>query len=166
MARHGARAEGVDEGRSVSDERGPSGVPARVSFVTLVCRDVAAMKRFYDQLGWPPSRHNDASFAAYRCGGAVLGLFGAENYAKTHGAIPASGAFRAVVLSINCRDAAEVDRVHAALRAIPGARVHGEPKDLSFGGRGFDWSDPEGNAWEVIWAEGTSFDEREGLIFP
>ena len=30
----------------------------------------------------------------------------------------------------------------------------------------FEWSDPEGNVWEVTWAEGTSFDEREALIFP
>ena len=40
-------------------------IPARVSFVTLACRDVAAMKRFYDQFGWPPSQHNDETFAAY-----------------------------------------------------------------------------------------------------
>ena len=141
-------------------------IPARVSFVTLACRDLAAMKRFYDQFGWPPSQHNDDSFAAYQCGGAVLGLFGAANYERTAGPVPAPGAFRGVVLSINCRDAAEVDRTYAALAAIPGVTLGGEPTNLSFGGRGFDWSDPEGNAWEVIWAEGTSFDDREGLIFP
>ena len=141
-------------------------VPARVSFVTLACRDMAAMRRFYDQFGWPPSKHNDDAFAAYQCGGAVLGLFGASNYERTAGPVPVAGAFRGVVLSINCRDAAEVDQTYDALKGIPGVKLHGAPKDLSFGGRGFDWSDPEGNAWEVIWAEGTSFDEREGLIFP
>ena len=141
-------------------------VPARVSFVTLVCRDVAAMRRFYDQFGWPPSQHNDDDFAAYQCGGAVLGLFGEQNYVKSEGPLPARGAFRGVVLAINCKDAAEVDRVYEELRHINGVRFKGPPKDLSFGGRGFDWSDPEGNAWEVVWAEGTSFDEREGLIFP
>ena len=141
-------------------------IPARVSFVTLVCRDVARMKRFYDQFGWPPSQHNDESFAAYQCGGAVLGLFGESNYLKTHGPIPAPGSFRGVVLAINCRDAAEVDRVYEQLKAIDGVELKGAPVNLSFGGRGFDWSDPEGNAWEVVWAEGTSFDEREGLIFP
>lgn len=149
----------------MSDRHG-SGIPARLSFVTLACRDVAAMKRFYDQFGWPPSRHNDDTFAAYRCGGAVLGLFGAENYAKAYGPPPPRGAFRGVVLALNCRDAAEVDRVHAALKAIAGVTLHGEPQDLSFGGRGFEWSDPEGNVWEVTWAEGTSFDDREALIFP
>ena len=119
------------------------GVPARVSFVTLACRDVPAMKRFYDQFGWPPSEHNDDSFAAYQCGGAVLGLFGAENYAKTHGPMPAPGAFKGFVLALNCRHAAEVDRVYAALKQIEGVKLLGEPKNLSFGGRGFDWLDPE-----------------------
>jgi len=141
-------------------------VPARLSFVTLACRDVPAMKAFYDQFGWPPSKHNDASFAAYQLGGAVLGLFGVENYEKARGAIPAGDSFRGVVLSVNCRDAAEVDDTYAALKAIPGVRLDGAPTDLSIGGRGFEWKDPEGNVWEVIWADGTSFDDREALIFP
>ena len=141
-------------------------VPARVSFVTLACRDLAVMQKFYDQFGWPKSKFSDESFAAYQCGGAVLGLFGAENYAKTYGPMPAPGAFRGFVLAINCRDAAEVDRIFAQLKTMPGVTIKRQPTDLSFGGRGFDWSDPEGNAWEVTWAEGTSFDDREGLIFP
>jgi len=139
-------------------------IPARVSFVTLACRDVAAMKRFYDQFGWPPSQHNDESFAAYQCGGAVLGLFGAANYEKTYGK-PADG-FKAFVLAINCRDAAEVDRVYDELKSIKGVELMGSPADLSFGGRGFDWRDPEGNVWEVTWAEGTSFNKDGSLIFP
>ena len=141
-------------------------IPARVSFVTLACRDLAAMKRFYDQFGWPPSRHNDDTFAAYQCGGAVLGLFGAKNYEKAYGPPPAAGAFSGFVLALNCRDAAEVDRVYDEMKRIPGVKLHGEPMDLSFSGRGFDWSDPEDNLWEVTWAEGTSFDERDALIFP
>ena len=80
--------------------------------------------------------------------------------------MPAADAFRGVVLSINCRDSAEVDRIHEDLGRITGVRLHGKPVDLSFGGRAFEWSDPEGNVGEVIWAEGTSFDAREGLIFP
>ena len=141
-------------------------IPARLSFVTLACRDVSAMKAFYDQFGWPPSKHNDDSFAAYQLGGAVLGLFGVENYEKTYGAAPASGAFRGFVLAINCRDAAEVDRTYEELKKVKGVKLMGEPQNLSFGGRGFDWKDPEGNAWEVTWAEGTSFNPSGGLIFP
>lgn len=124
------------------------------------------MKAFYDQFGWPPSKHNDDSFAAYQLGGAVLGLFGVENYEPTRGPVPDGTAFRGVVLSINCRDAVEVDQTYEALKSIPGVHLDGAPTNLSIGGRGFEWSDPEGNVWEVIWAEGTSFDDREALIFP
>jgi uncharacterized glyoxalase superfamily protein PhnB len=134
--------------------------------VTLACRDVAAMKRFYDQFGWPPSQHNDGSFAAYRCGGAVLGLFGAENYEKHYGGPPAQGSFRGVVLSINCRDAAEVDRIYDELKKMNGVRMTFAPTNLSFGGRGFEWRDPEDNVWEVTWAEGTTFNRDGGLLFP
>ena len=28
------------------------------------------------------------------------------------------------------------------------------------------FKDPERNVWDVVWADGTSFDERGGLIFP
>jgi uncharacterized protein len=141
-------------------------IPARVSFVTLACRDVAAMKRFYDQLGWPASEHNDETFAAYQCGGAVLGLYGASNYEKAYGPPPARGAFNGVVLAINCRDAAEVDRIYDELKKIGGVQLVSAPADLSFGGRGFEWRDPEGNVWEVTWAEGTTFNSEGGLIFP
>jgi predicted enzyme related to lactoylglutathione lyase len=141
-------------------------VPARLSFVTLVARDVPRLAAFYRSFGWPESKHNDDTFAAFQCGGAVLGIYGADNYRESHGAPPVPGQFRGVVLALNCRDAAEVDRVHASIRAIDGARLHGEPQDMSFGGRSFEFSDPEGNVWEVTWAEGTSFDEREALIFP
>lgn len=141
-------------------------VPARVSFVTLAVRDMARMQHFYRQFGWPESKFTDETFAAFQCGGAILGLYGAQNYEKTHGSPPPPGTFRGFVLAINCRDAAEVDRIYETVRSVDGIRLHGEPQDLSFGGRGFEWSDPEGNLWEVTWAEGTTFDEREGLIFP
>lgn len=141
-------------------------IPARLSFVTLAVTDMPRMQRFYDQFGWPKSKHSDESFAAYQCGGAVLGLFGAANYAKVYGKPPAPAEFRGFILALNCRDAAEVDRVYEAMKVLSDVTVRGAPQDLSFGGRGFDWSDPEGNLWEVTWAEGTSFDDREGLIFP
>ncbi|HET8567359.1 MAG TPA: VOC family protein [Candidatus Limnocylindria bacterium] len=143
-----------------------TGIPARLSFVTLAVRDMPRMQRFYDQLGWPKSKFSDDTFAAYRCGGAVLGLYGAENYEKAYGAPPPAGSFRGFVLALNCRDAAEVDRTYASMKGLDGIRLGREPQDLSFGGRGFEWRDPEDNVWEVTWAEGTSFDEREALIFP
>jgi catechol 2,3-dioxygenase-like lactoylglutathione lyase family enzyme len=141
-------------------------VPARMSFVTLAVRDMPRMTRFYRQFRWPESKFSDASFVAFQTSGAVLGLFPAKNYEEEFGAVVAPGVFKGFVLAINLEDAARVDAAYATMKGFDGIRLMGEPKDLSFGGRGFEFLDPEGNAWEVVWAEDTSFDERGGLIFP
>jgi catechol 2,3-dioxygenase-like lactoylglutathione lyase family enzyme len=141
-------------------------VPARTSFVTLAVRDMAAMTRFYRQFGWPESKFSDESFVAFQTSGAVLGLFPAKNYEEEFGAPPAPGVFKGFVLAINLEDAARVDAAYRTMKLFDGIRILGEPKDLSFGGRGFEFLDPEGNAWEVVWAEDTSFDEHGALIFP
>ena len=140
-------------------------VPARTSFVTLAVRDMPRMTRFYRQFRWPESKFSDESFVAFQTAGAVLGLFPAVNYEEELGPVVTSG-FRGFVLAINLEDPARVDAAYETMKGFDGIRMLGEPKDLSFGGRGFDFLDPEGNAWEVVWAEGTSFDERGGLIFP
>jgi catechol 2,3-dioxygenase-like lactoylglutathione lyase family enzyme len=121
---------------------------------------------FYRQFGWPESKFSDESFVAFQTGGAILGLFPAKNYESEFGTPPAPGMFKGFVLAINLEDAARVDAAFETLKRFEGIRVMGEPKDLSFGGRSFEFLDPEGNAWEVVWAEETSFDERGGLIFP
>ena len=141
-------------------------VPARVSFVTLAVRDLPRMARFYRQFGWPESATNSEDHVAFQTGGAILGLYGAANYEADLGPAPAPGAFKGFTLAINLEGPAEVDAAYEAMRSIEGATLHGEPQDLPFGGRGFSFTDPEGNLWEVIWTDGTSFDERGGLIFP
>jgi uncharacterized protein len=141
-------------------------VPARTSFVTLAVRDLPTMSRFYRQFGWPESKFSDESFVAFQTSGAVLGLFPAKNYEEEFGAPPQAGVFKGFVLAINLEDAARVDAAYETMKVFDDIRIVGEPKNLSFGGRGFEFLDPEGNAWEVVWAEDTSFDERGGLIFP
>jgi catechol 2,3-dioxygenase-like lactoylglutathione lyase family enzyme len=175
-------AQGVDVGKFLREpppetesprdasetERGTGGgrIPARMSFVTLAVRDMPAMTRFYRQFRWPESKFSDESFVAFQTSGAVLGLFPAKNYEEEFGAPPAAGAFKGFVLAINLEDAARVDAAYETMKLFDGIRIMGAPKDLSFGGRGFEFLDPENNAWEVVWAEDTSFDERGGLIFP
>jgi uncharacterized glyoxalase superfamily protein PhnB len=124
------------------------------------------MTRFYRQFGWPESKHSDESFVAFQTAGAVLGLFPATNYGKELGPVVAPGVFKGFVLAINLEDGARVDAAYETMKRFDGIRILAEPRDLSFGGRGFDFLDPDGNSWEVVWAEGTSFDERGGLIFP
>jgi catechol 2,3-dioxygenase-like lactoylglutathione lyase family enzyme len=141
-------------------------VPARMSFVTLAVVDMPAMTRFYRQFGWPEAKVSDEHFVAFQTSGAVLGLFPATNYEEEFGSPPPAGAFKGFVLAINLEDAGRVDGAYETMKGFDRIRIMGEPKDLSFGGRGFEFLDPEGNAWEVVWAEDTSFDERGALIFP
>jgi catechol 2,3-dioxygenase-like lactoylglutathione lyase family enzyme len=156
-----ARASSETEPRT-----GGGRIPARTSFVTLAVRDMPTMARFYRQFGWPESKFSDESFVAFQTSGAVLGLFPATNYEAEFGAAPAPGVFKGFVLAINLEDPARVDAAYQTMKGFDDIHIMGEPKDLSFGGRGFEFLDPEGNAWEVVWAEGTSFDERGGLVFP
>ena len=156
----------ADQAKDRPPGKGSGRIPARMSFVTLAVRDMAAMTRFYRQFRWPEAKVSDENFVAFQTSGAVLGLFPATNYEEEFGGPPPPGVFKGFVLAINLEDAARVDAAYETIKTFKDIRVLGEPKDLSFGGRGFDFLDPEGNAWEVIWAEGTSFDERGGLIFP
>lgn len=168
-------AQGADvkgflrSGGAASPQRQPearSVIPARTSFVTLAVRDLARMAKFYRQFGWPESKFSDDTFVAFQTAGAVLGLFPAKNYERDFGPFAAGEGFKGFVLAINLENAARVDEVYEAVKGFDGIRLTGAPEDLSFGGRGFTFVDPEGNAWEVVWAEETSFDERGGLIFP
>jgi hypothetical protein len=141
-------------------------IPARMSFLTLAVRDMPTMTRFYRQFGWPESKFSDESFVAFQTTGAVLGLFPAKNYEAEFGAVVAPGVFKGFVLAINLEDPARVDAAYETMKEFDGIRILDKPKDLSFGGRGFEFLDPEGNAWEVVWADGTSFDDRGSLVFP
>jgi hypothetical protein len=141
-------------------------VPARLSFVTLAVRDLERMANFYRQFGWAESKHSDESFVAFQTAGAVLGLFPSKNYDKEFGAAVGPDVFKGSVLALNLENASRVDDTYEVLKGFDDIRILGEPTDMSFGGRSFSFLDPEGNAWEVTWAEGTSFDVRGGLIFP
>src|SRR5712692_2777539 len=152
-------AEGMDVGkflREAPPEHGPSRVsseteprtdggriPARMSFVTLAVTDMPAMTRFYRQFGWPESKFSDESFVAFQTRGAVLGLFLAKNYEEEFGVAAAPGVFKGFVLAINLEDPARVDAAYETMNRFDGIRLLGGPKDLSFGGRGFEFLDPE-----------------------
>jgi uncharacterized protein len=140
-------------------------IAARVSFVTLAVRDLPRMWEFFRQFGWPEAAGNDEHHVAFQCGGAVLGLYAASHYERDYGPAPEPGSFKGFTLAINVESRVDVERIYDVLTTAEG--VHGlEPgKDLGYG-YGFSFRDPEDNVWDVVWVEGTSFDERGGLIFP
>ena len=139
-------------------------LPARIGLITLACRDVERMARFFRDLGWPETAESDEHHRTFQCtNGCVVGLYAAQNYERHFG--PVGDGFRGIVLSINVDSFEEVRRVYETLRGVEGVELLEEPTEAFWGG-GFSWRDPEGNLWDVAWAKGSTIDERGGLTFP
>jgi len=141
-----------------------SKVPARVSMVTLAARDFPTLRAFYQKFGWPESKHSDENYCAFQTGGAILSLWPMSNYEADGYQYPAEG-FKGFVLALNVETPEKVDEVLAAAKAAGALKIQ-DALDATWGGRTGGFEDPEGNVWEVTFAQGTSFDERGGLIFP
>ena len=93
----------------------------------------------------------------------VLALYGAAGYEATLG--PMTDGFRGFSLCINCRDMDEVAATYQDVLGFDDVHELDPPQRTSWGG-GFGFRDPEGNVWEIAWAEGSVFDDRGGLTFP
>jgi catechol 2,3-dioxygenase-like lactoylglutathione lyase family enzyme len=143
-----------------------AGIPPRLSLVSVGAHDVAALRAFYEGLGWkttsPPG-----DFAAFPLGGAVFALYDARELAEEAGAAapPAPGGFRGFALAVNVDEREQVDAAIETARAA-GATVLAEPRTRDWGGRSGYFADPEGNTWEVAWLPNSQFDERGALIWP
>ncbi len=124
-----------------------------MSFVTVGARDVAALKAFYLGLGWTPMIEAD-DFVAFDLGGAVLGLYAIDTLAHEAGAEPPpAGRWSGWTLAHNVATREEVDaRWQAWVDA--GATPITEPCDHPYGPRSGYVADPEGNRWEIAWADG------------
>ena len=142
-------------------------IPSRLNVVTLGAHDVAALRAFYERLGWKTNSTAD-DFASFPLGGAVLCLFDARSLAAEAGASDApgpGGGFKGFSLSVNVEQREQVDSsLASAVEA--GATVLAEPIDREWGGRSAYFADPEANTWEIAWLPEGSFDERGGLIWP
>jgi uncharacterized glyoxalase superfamily protein PhnB len=139
-------------------------LPARVSLLTLACRDVERMAQLFRDLGWPETPGSDEHHRTFQCtNGVVIACYGAKNYEPEFGP-PAEG-FRGFTIAVNLESFEETRQVYEALKSIDGVELLGEPEEADWGG-GFAWRDPEGNVWDVAWAKGTSFTETGGLLFP
>jgi uncharacterized protein len=139
-------------------------LPPRIGLVTLACREPERMARIFRALGWPEAPSSDEHHTVFQTtNGAPIALYAAANYERVFGPIPSG--FRGFTLCVNLASMEEVRAAYATLGAVPDVELLEEPAEAFWGG-GFSWRDPEGNIWEVAWADGSSFDERGGLIFP
>ncbi len=120
----------------------PIGLPARINFLTLACRDMELMVRFYRQFGWPEAPSSEPDHVVFQCTiGVILALYAAKNYEPHHG--PVADAFRGFTLGINCAGMDEVQQVYDTVRTFAGVEDLDPPRRTSWGG-GFGFRDPAG----------------------
>jgi uncharacterized protein len=123
------------------------------NLITLGARDLPTLRNFYRALGWPQIMDDD-EFVAFELRGIVLALFPLTQLARDGNAEaePTAGGIR-FTIGIMVDSAAEVDQLTEQMRAA-GARVTKEPVDAEFfTGRSAYLCDPEGNYFEIAWAD-------------
>ncbi len=121
-----------------------SGVPSRLSVVTIGARDVSALRRFYRALGWAEVPGSDDQWSAFLLGGVLLALYPLHDLAAEAAPdVPdPAGGWSGVTLACNVDSQEEVDMAFAAAVAA-GAAVVGEPTDRPWGGRSAYVTDPK-----------------------
>jgi uncharacterized protein len=141
----------------------PQPLPARVSMVTLATQDLKKMSAFFDQLGWPRSPRSNPHHISYQTAGAIFSLWQKENFEKL-GMKKDFQHFSGALLSIYVESPELVDlSLDKAKKA--GATIVTPSKTTSYAGRTGSFKDPEGNIWEITWAEGVEFDSRGSLKY-
>ncbi|GAA4472262.1 VOC family protein [Phytohabitans houttuyneae] len=141
-----------------------TGIPARLSIVTLGARDMGALRGFYRTLGWQEMPGADDTWAGFLLGGVLLAL--APMGDVTDEAAPGSPqptGWSGVTLACTVDTRDDVDRVFTAAVAA-GATPVAAATDRSWGGRSAFIADPEGNRWEITWGPEAAFDERGALL--
>jgi hypothetical protein len=123
------------------------------NLITLGARDFDALRDFYRRVGWPQVM-DDGEFAVFELRGIVLALFPLDQLARDGNTEPdaSNGGIRSTIgLQVDSAD--EVDRLTEHMRQA-GARVTKQPVDAEFfTGRSAYLCDPEGNYFEIVWAD-------------
>lgn len=121
--------------------------------VTLGAHDLPRLRNFYRKVGWPQVI-DDGEFAAFEVRGVVLALFPIAQLArdgKTEPGLDGGGIRFTIGIMVDRPE--EVDELTERMRNA-GARVTKEPVDAEFfTGRSAYLCDPEGNYFEITWAE-------------
>ncbi len=128
---------------------------SRVSFITLVVRDLAASRRFYvDGLGWPVEFEAPGEVVMIRIGDKlVLSLWDEASAVVEIGQVGRGEGVPPLTLAQNISTAEEVDVIIAEARSA-GASFIGEPAVREWGGYSGYLADPDGFRWEIAWNPG------------
>lgn len=126
----------------------------RISFVTLVVRDLEVSRRFYvDGLGWPVEFDGGGEVLMMRVGERLVLSLWDEHAAELElGAIGRTSDALPFTLAHNVATPEQVDEVLAEARAA-GAQVFPATR-RDWGGYSGYFSDPDGFRWEIAFNPG------------
>ncbi|MFC4555202.1 VOC family protein [Georgenia faecalis] len=127
---------------------------ARLSFVTLAVRDLAAARAFYvGGLGWEPALEVPGDVVMVQVGEhLVLSLWDLAHFEAEVGPVARGPGGAPVTLAHNCRTRQEVDAALAAAGRA-GAEVSAAV-ERDWGGYSGYFADPDGFRWEVAYNPG------------
>jgi catechol 2,3-dioxygenase-like lactoylglutathione lyase family enzyme len=127
----------------------------RLSFVTLVVRDLAKSRAFYiGGLGWPVAFESPDEVVMIRVGErVVLSLWQEAVAVGELGPIGRAEGAPPITLAHNVATPSDVDRVLAEARAA-GATVAAEAAERDWGGYSGYFADPDGFRWEIAYNPG------------
>ena len=128
---------------------------ARLSFVTLVVRDLAKSREFYiGGLGWPVEFESPDEVVMIRVGEkVVLSLWQEAAAVGELGPIDRAEGAPPITLAHNVATPSDVDRVLAEASAA-GATVAAEAAERDWGGYSGYFADPDGFRWEIAYNPG------------
>jgi len=126
----------------------------RLSFFSLVVRDVARSRAFYvENLGWPTELEVPEEVVMIRVGEKLVLSLWQESAAVDEIGPVVRGGTLPFTLAHNVASPAEVDRVLVEVKEA-GAQVVSEPVTRDWGGYSGYFTDPDGFRWEVAYNPG------------
>ena len=127
----------------------------RLSFLTLVVRDLSRSRAFYiDSLGWPVELEAPNEVVMVRIGEkVVLSMWQESAAADELGPISRADGAPPFTLAHNVATPGDVDLVMAEAKAA-GATVLAEPVSREWGGYSGYFADPDGFRWEIAYNPG------------
>jgi catechol 2,3-dioxygenase-like lactoylglutathione lyase family enzyme len=123
----------------------PFGAIQAIDYTVIFARDMAAMRRFYEEiLGFPMLRELSPGWIEYRVGGNTLAL---ARPSRTAADIPTPNGSASLQLAFKV-SVPEVDKCADELER-QGVTLLSPPTDQVFGHRTLFFRDPDGNLLEV-----------------
>jgi len=138
----------------------------RVSLIALGVQDVARATKFYEDLGWQPSKTaSNEHITFFQLGCTTLGLYSLASLSDESGQPLPSDGFGGVTLAYNTRSKEEVDQVLKEAESA-GGRIAKPGADAFWGGYVGYFTDLDGHVWEVTWNPFFTIEDNGAIHLP